>query len=606
MSRGQDELDETMPHHYIPSGRVNWFALVPLLLAGALVALVMAIMLLLAESDFYYYFLTPMLLGLPVLGMIWAIVRIGKCRNRGLGGLVGLLLAFIYYAGYWELSYLVNVVARGPQMRAAVRKIGGMPGLPGYVIFRCKTSHPVDAVRGDLEKPRPPTTADLVFNLFFFGMETVLITGIAVGLGRATSARVFSERLRKWATRLEFRLPITTAPMAASAVENRDWAALGALPRMSSVANANTNSLQFRLEYQPGVPDEPAFVSLLGRLARTPNFQIRQRQIDPEDLRALARELPDVKLAAASEPVAAAAPESRSELEASLQRMGLTSQPVTTFLDPKPREERVQPTIPADFRDAAVAASRGMLGSRTTPDFRTIAHSICLPAEDDGRRALKVMNWRRIVIQIVLFAGWVGFLLLGLAGGTLKDAQGKVTPLGDTLLIVGLIGFAVLVMPSLISLVGGDRLWKPLLAGRLRKRPGSLLEPGADLESTVVRVEDARTYHKQKLSGEDLGIALYDRANRRVLLDGLRHRYVIRGEDVTCFWPVQAGAVISIRLDYRVGDATLPLVLATANPYFHILWGILSAREVRRVIARFTETLRIDPSVGARPAEVSA
>src|SRR4051794_36583669 len=171
MSPGEDEVVEAPRSRYVPSGRANWFALVPLLLAGAFMALVMAIALLLAEADFYYYFLTPLILGLPVLGMIWAIVRFGKCRNRGLGGLAGLLLAFIYYAGYWELSYLANIVVRGPAARAGVRKIGGLPGLPGYILFRCKVTQPVDAVRG-ADKPRPPNDGDFFFNLLFFGLET--------------------------------------------------------------------------------------------------------------------------------------------------------------------------------------------------------------------------------------------------------------------------------------------------------------------------------------------------------------------------------------------------------------------------------------------------
>jgi hypothetical protein len=606
MSQGEDEVVGAAHERYVPSGRVNWFALFPLSLAGALVALVMAVVLLLAEDDYYFYFLTPLILGLPVFGMIWACVRLGKCRNRGLGGFVGLLLAFIYYAGYWELSYLMNVAVHGPAARTAVRKIGGgLPGLPGYVVFRCKMSRPVDAVRGRDDKPRPPNTGDFVFNMIFFAGETLMVTLIAVGLGRATASRVFSERRRRWASRLEFRLPITTAPLVAQAIARRDWRALAALPRMSSVANANTNSIQFRLEYQPGMPDEPAYISVLGRLPRTPNLPIQQRLISPEDLRALARELPDLKLTPAPAAVAETLPppEDANDLAASLQRLGLADQATTRLLEPERRDERAAPPAPADFRDGAVAASRALLDTRKAPDVRTVAHSLCLPAAEDGRRALKVMNWRKVVIQGVLFVGWVGFLLFGLAGGGMKDAQGKMTPLGETMLFVGVIGFGVLIVLNLIAMLGGDRIWKPLLAGRLRRQPGSLLEQGAGLESAVVRVEDARTYHKQKVSGEDLGIALFDRANRRVLLDGLSHRYVIRGEDVTSFWPVQAGEVISIRLDYRVGDTTLPLVLATTNPYVHLLWGLLSAREVRRVIGRYTETLRCEPSLGPPPAD---
>ena len=39
---------------------------------------------------------------------------------------------------------------------------------------------------------------------------------------------------------------------------------------------------------------------------------------------------------------------------------------------------------------------------------------------------------------------------------------------------------------------------------------------------------------------------LFDRENRRIVFEGLTHRYVIRGQDVTSFQPVQAGETLSV------------------------------------------------------------
>jgi hypothetical protein len=593
MSQGEFEADVAERRRYIPSGRVNWFALVPLLLAGIVVALVMAFLLLLAEDNLYYYFVTPLVLGLPVFGMTWVIIRVGKCRNRSLAGLVGLVLAFVYYAGYWELSYLANVVLRGPRAVAAVRQMSGVPGLPGYFLYRCRNSQPVDAVRG-AQNPRPPNTGDLIFNLVFFGLETVMVTCIAIGIGRSAASRVFSERLRKWSAKLECRLPVSTAAHVVSAVNRHDWAALGALPRMSSAGNANTNSLQFRVEYFPGVVEEPAYISVLGRGALTRQQQILQREIEADDLLRLAREFPDLKIAQAPRGEAVSAPRTPSALQASLDQIGLGDARADTLVGSQSHRKPTDSTAAGDFRDSAVAASEAILAAQPGANLRTIASSLCLVASEDGRRELKAVGSRRMIIQVCLFVGWVGCLLLGLLGTTMKDAQGKETPQGRALMLAGIIGFFALAVPSLISMSAGDRLAKPFLAGRLRARPGSLVELGADLKSTVLRVEDARTYHKQKLSGEDMGIALFDRANRRILLEGLSHRYVICGEDVACFWPVQAGEVISVRIDYRVGDVTLPLVLATRNPYSQMQF--LAEREVKRVMLRYVETLRCEVS----------
>ena len=120
MIEEQDDAEDS-PRHYVPSGRVNLASLVPILAASAWVALGMAFVLLFAERRLYLPFLTPMLLGLPVFGVIGLSVRWGQCRNRGMGGLIGVFLVFVYYAGYWELSYLTNVVraARAWSRRAA-------------------------------------------------------------------------------------------------------------------------------------------------------------------------------------------------------------------------------------------------------------------------------------------------------------------------------------------------------------------------------------------------------------------------------------------------------------------------------------------------------
>ena len=570
---------------YVPSGRVDLLRFCPLLLAGVLIAAVMACVLLIAEDGFYYYFLTPLLLALPVFGAIWAIVRWGRCRHRGLAGLVGIGLMFVYYAGYWELSYLGHVVIRGPRAVAAVARIGGLPGFPGYIVFRCKNSRPVDAAR-PAPNPRPPTIVDAIFNGLFFGGETIALSLAGIVVGRLAAERVYSERLRRWATRFEFRLPMATAPVVEDAIERGEWSALAELPRVSSSANAQTNSLLFRVEYVPGVLDEPAYVTLLGNPRGKAQGLVVQRAITPEQLLGLAREFPDLKVPRPAP--AAPTVERSSPLVASLQQLGLPAQPDQAF------DGSVRPRQ-ADFRDRAVAASREQLKGRATCDYRTIGASLCLPAGGDGPRALKRAGRLKAAVLTVLFAGTFGGLGIGLIGTQMKDPQGKETPRGQQLMVIGIALFAGLVIPSLIVSVGGDRIGKPFLAHRLRNHADSLLHDGHELVSWVLRVEDARTYHQSKLAGEDLGIALLDPDHRRILLEGLSHRYVIRGEDVTCFWPLQAHAVISIRIDYRIGEERLALVLATTNPWFHFFSGLLAQRAVKRLVSGLAGALQCEP-----------
>ena len=248
-----------------------------------------------------------------------------------------------------------------------------------------------------------------------------------------------------------------------------------------------------------------------------------------------------------------------------------------------------------DFRDRAVAASRSLLDHREPLNPRTVGTSLCLPVSASGARELKMAGWRKLTVHILFFLGAFGSLMAGLAGSQLKDPRGKVTPLGRDLEIFGLIGFFSFDVLFLVFALGGDRIWKPFLAHRLRGHADSLLNEAEGLRSRVLRVEDARTYHRQKVAGEDLAIALLDPENRRIMLEGLSHRYVIRGEDVTCFWPLQAHSVISIRIDYMIADEKLALVLATTNPWFHFFHGAFAEASVKRLVNSLSQALACEP-----------
>ncbi|MDG3002705.1 hypothetical protein [Paludisphaera mucosa] len=582
------EPAQEAPATYVPSGRIDLLRLVPLLLVGAVVALVMAFLLLRAESRFYFYLITPLILGAPVFGMVWLVVRGGRCRNRGFAGFVGLLLAFAYYAGYWEISYLVNVVARGPAMVAITEAMGGLPGLPGYVVFRCRTSRPVDVRdRGKNQAARPPGWFDVGFNGLFFGAETLLVVGIAVAVGRSAASRAFSERLRRWADSTDFSLPIATTEQVLAAVDRGDWAAIGALPWTTSKADVNMPTVLLRIEHFASDPDEPAFVSvLLGRGGGKANL-ILQREIPFDQMDAVAREFPELKRPASGPtPVPAA---KGSALQESLERIGLASEPRALLEAPPP----APPT--GDFRDPAVAASRASCGNRPAANLDEARTSLCLPASDDGPGELRSAARRIALVQYGLMAGFFASFGVGVAALMIGEAS----PLGRTLLVIFGVGFCVFGLPGLYFWTGGVRPWRRMVERRLRNRPGSLLDLRPDLPRRILSLQDGKS-SKSKLVGDDLGVAFFDRENRRVVFEGLSHRYVILGEDVADFWPLKAGEAVSARVDYRVGDAVLPLVFATSNPLFHLpILAHFSGRLIARFFEDFTQTLRCAPSTEA-------
>jgi hypothetical protein len=110
---------------------------------------------------------------------------------------------------------------------------------------------------------------------------------------------------------------------------------------------------------------------------------------------------------------------------------------------------------------------------------------------------------------------------------------------------------------AFLSLFGTRFLLHWLLKRHFRKRPGSLLirrdDPDVPMPAAhVVRVEDPGTYHVSKLTPEDWGLCVLDSGRRRLLLEGVSHRYVVNGRDVTALVPLVSGASVSVRIEYRV------------------------------------------------------
>lgn len=587
------EFEDASPRQYVPSGWFSVLVLPPLLVLGIVVALVMGVVLLLLENNFYYYFFTPGIVGIPVFVAVWAVVRLSHCRNPLVGTLVGLVLGVIYYVGYWELSYLANVVVEGPGAVALVEKMGGAPGLPGYINFRCKMSKPVAhhgaAPAGD------PTKVDYAFNIFFFCGEAIVIGGLALAIGRSNAKRVYYESHRRWSSKCEFRLPPATLATVLRAVEARDWDTIAALPRVSSTGNANAASLLFRVEYLAGPADSPLYLSLSGaNLGKAPAvdgegnpipkpkgwFFLNQVAVEPEAGPVLARHFPEIKITPTG---AAREAGPRSVIDAPVRL-----EPVS----PAPREPVPLAPVPSggDFRDGAVAATRTLLTEEEQEHPGDFDASSCLPT-GEGRRAVRSAAWWPIKLQLLTFA--LFFAALGLAAWAeqVKDAQGRQPSYARALVWVGGIGAVADGIFMLVALFCATNMQKPLLGRRLARRPGSLLDGWERLPSRILRLENAKTYHKQKLSPEDVCLCVFDAPNRRILLEGVSYRYLIRADDVATLWPLQSGDKISIQIDYRIGEEALSVVLAADNPLSHVFHGVFAHRPFRALVRRFGETL---------------
>jgi hypothetical protein len=254
-----------------------------------------------------------------------------------------------------------------------------------------------------------------------------------------------------------------------------------------------------------------------------------------------------------------------------------------------------------------VAASFDLLDEQERAEPWLVDASSCLPVEGADRRQVRSNAWGRLKLQLLAIV--IFFASLGLAawGASLEDNAGKPTPAGMVLMWVGGIAAILDGILMLWTAFAADSLQKRILRRRLIRRPGSFLEVTGGLKTRLLRLENANTYHVAKTTPEDLCVCAFDPTHKRLLMEGITHRYVIRGDDVTSLWPLQSGPTISLQLAYRIGEEPLTVVLAADNPLFHVLHGAFAHRTLKTFVRQLVGTFgREFPDAGTPLAKAES
>jgi hypothetical protein len=508
---------------YRPSGRFDPLRLAIGFGVALAVAIAMAFVLLWVGEHFYIYFIAPFGLAIPVFIAAWVMIRFGRCRNPALGSLLTGLLLLVYYVGYWELSYRRHVLDQGPMLTKVVELIGGAPGLAGYFNFHCKTTMP--ARPGAPPPMREPTVVDQVFNYFLYGGELVglLLAGLAVG--QNGSRRAFSEGRGKWTEPYEFRVPLTAGSTLREAVQGQDWSTVATIPRVGAIGSNPAECVAFRLEYLPGCPDEPGYVSIKrpGKKPKNAMSDLRQQRLTPESVQALLAVLPGAKRSASSQGAIIAS----------------TNVPVAHLT------KDVQAD---DFRTPAALASRAFLETHRIDPSEPLRSqvSLCLAA-GEPRRSVTRFGILRMLLPLASMAVFFGGGGVAVGLGKNPKMESWALPSGATVMGLGFLGMVAFTF-------GGTAIFKRLLAARLFNRSGSLIPymEQERLPRRLLNLENARTYHQAKLASDDFVICGFDAAHHRFLLEGVRHRYVLNAVDVVKYFPLESGNVASVQLETNV------------------------------------------------------
>ena len=169
------------------SGELLGFAPGPALGLGVALALA-AVLAGLFQSGFYLIVLVPIIASVAMAASVYWAIRLGLCRNRYLGLLLGLVCGCIVYFGYY---YVDMVVSAGPP--AVLRP----DFLPSYIAFRIQNdvTLPTDAPAAGNANAKPFWP----LNAFMFCMELGVILWLSGVVGFRAAARAFDESLGRWA-----------------------------------------------------------------------------------------------------------------------------------------------------------------------------------------------------------------------------------------------------------------------------------------------------------------------------------------------------------------------------------------------------------------------
>lgn len=90
--------------------------------------------------------------------------------------------------------------------------------------------------------------------------------------------------------------------------------------------------------------------------------------------------------------------------------------------------------------------------------------------------------------------------------------------------------------------------------------------PEAFGEAHAIAIEPVGTYGRFKLVGDDVGLLWHDPYDRRLLIDGAAHRYLICADDVELIAAIGGPMSSGNRIEVRVASQRMSFVIAAIEP----------------------------------------
>lgn len=590
---------------YRPSGKVNFLRFTLLFIPAVCVAGVMAGVLFAIQDFAYYFIITPLLVCLPVFGLSYLIVRLGRCRLPILAAIAGVVLILIYYVGFWTLSYTAFLDYYGRDTQEILKAETGSTGLWGYFLLRCKTGI-ITETPGITDPNKKPDVSDEILHYAFYGIEFILLLFAGAVVPLNVSRSVFYEGPKKWASVRKIHCRPGDFDLLMQIVKTRDWQKLRELPKLPKAGlRQSPVSLVFKVEFLNNSGDAPAYVSVEGtnlgkavaaknagvkKLGSLSRIYVGQIEILAADLATIAGTLPELGIIAGQVVPAQALQNASTALPVKLMQPVSAPAPLKPSLEYDAGFNRaLQPqgiSTPGiggpDFRQKAADESKAILVKYGMVNLADINASFCLPVEDQYRfEPGKMVKLRKRLIFSALGLILLGFLTLFVAA-VFDESDQKILILTGKVFLVLALG---LMTSGVISLFMLYTIHKLIIKHRLRTRPGSIFDVYAGGPFMLFRLDDSRTYYAQKYTPEDFCLCCIDAMRKRLLIEGCAYRYLVRSEDVLRLAPTESGTKISVDLVWRIGAEQLAVVLSSENTSAHAVNPnlALTAKKTRKL-----------------------
>jgi hypothetical protein len=220
---------------YERSGRVALVRFIPAAVAPLAVAAAMGYVWFLAfDAGWGYWLVTPVVLALPVALAGYLAVGWGRCRNRGVAVVLGILATLVFHLGYFHADL---VRQNGP---AALTRFDL---LPEFIAHRMAT----DGVKvQDHVLPRSE-----LYNWFYSAVD-LLVTGLIVaGLAAYRSLKGYCESCHQWMRSIAFQTKSGRSTDIAEALDTGQYADLpNAVGRLAGFSRSYS---WVEFEYCPAV-----------------------------------------------------------------------------------------------------------------------------------------------------------------------------------------------------------------------------------------------------------------------------------------------------------------------------------------------------------------